>query len=51
MERLRDLRVDKEGNKKKMSLSAELCALLFGGKCEATALYGSGFTKWGVNRL
>lgn len=37
MERLRDLRVDKEGNKK-MSLNTELCPLLFGGKCEATAL-------------
>lgn len=52
MERLHDLRVDRrEIKKKKKSLSTELCHLLFGGKCEATALYGSGLTKWGVNRL
>jgi len=44
LERLRNLRMDKEGEKK-MSPSTELRPLLFGGRCEATALYGNDFTK------
>lgn len=34
-----------------MSQRTELCPVLFSGKCEATALYGNGFTGWSVNRV